>query len=83
MKLKAQARSEGNEFITWNDIQACVDRVNVAVHEEHESKDWAWWWKFQQTWKLEQFFLKTVLVNLKSRVEIGVLEYSTVKHSYS
>ncbi|XP_064013819.1 ras GTPase-activating-like protein IQGAP1 isoform X1 [Pogoniulus pusillus] len=36
MKLKAQARSEGNEFITWNDIQACVDRVNVAVHEEHE-----------------------------------------------
>ncbi|NXX50986.1 IQGA1 protein, partial [Tricholaema leucomelas] len=36
MKLKAQARSEGNEFITWNDIQACVDRVNIAVHEEHE-----------------------------------------------
>ncbi|NXP80375.1 IQGA1 protein, partial [Ramphastos sulfuratus] len=36
MKLKAQARAEGNEFITWNDIQACVDRVNVAVHEEHE-----------------------------------------------
>ncbi|XP_054244190.1 ras GTPase-activating-like protein IQGAP1 [Indicator indicator] len=36
MKLKAQARAEGNEFITWNDIQACVDRVNIAVHEEHE-----------------------------------------------
>ncbi|NXG53318.1 IQGA1 protein, partial [Psilopogon haemacephalus] len=36
MKLKSQARAEGNEFITWNDIQACVDRVNVAVHEEHE-----------------------------------------------
>lgn len=38
MKLKAQTRAEGNEFITWNDIQSCVDRVNVAVHEEHESK---------------------------------------------
>ncbi|KAM6246225.1 ras GTPase-activating-like protein IQGAP1 [Spheniscus humboldti] len=36
MKLKAQTRAEGNEFITWNDIQSCVDRVNVVVHEEHE-----------------------------------------------
>ncbi|KFV78857.1 Ras GTPase-activating-like IQGAP1, partial [Struthio camelus australis] len=39
MKLKAQTRVEGNEFITWNDIQSCVDRVNVVVHEEHESKN--------------------------------------------
>uniref|UniRef100_A0A8C0GGJ5 IQ motif containing GTPase activating protein 1 n=1 Tax=Chelonoidis abingdonii TaxID=106734 RepID=A0A8C0GGJ5_CHEAB len=38
MKLKAQARTGGNEFITWNDIQSCVDRVNIVVHEEHESK---------------------------------------------
>ncbi|NWS71161.1 IQGA1 protein, partial [Crotophaga sulcirostris] len=36
MKLKAQTRAEGNEFITWNDIQSCVDRVNVVVREEHE-----------------------------------------------
>ncbi|XP_008947355.1 PREDICTED: ras GTPase-activating-like protein IQGAP1, partial [Merops nubicus] len=36
MKLKAQTRAEGDEFITWNDIQSCVDRVNIAVHEEHE-----------------------------------------------
>ncbi|NXI50454.1 IQGA1 protein, partial [Chloroceryle aenea] len=36
MKLKAQTRAEGNEFITWNDIQSCVDRVNVVVQEEHE-----------------------------------------------
>ncbi|NXC39144.1 IQGA1 protein, partial [Penelope pileata] len=36
MKLKAQIRAEGNEFITWNDIQSCVDRVNLVVHEEHE-----------------------------------------------
>ncbi|XP_005989793.1 ras GTPase-activating-like protein IQGAP1 [Latimeria chalumnae] len=36
LRLKAQARIEGNEFVTWNDIQACVDRVNADVHEEHE-----------------------------------------------
>ncbi|XP_075773078.1 ras GTPase-activating-like protein IQGAP1 isoform X2 [Pelodiscus sinensis] len=36
MKLKAQARTEGNEFVTWNDIQSSVDRVNIVVHEEHE-----------------------------------------------
>lgn len=36
MKLKAQAHAENNEFITWNDIQACVDQVNLVVQEEHE-----------------------------------------------
>ncbi|XP_053128011.1 ras GTPase-activating-like protein IQGAP1 isoform X2 [Hemicordylus capensis] len=36
LKLKAQAREGGTEFITWNDIQSCVDRVNVVVREEHE-----------------------------------------------
>ncbi|NWX80225.1 IQGA1 protein, partial [Alca torda] len=36
MKLKAQIRAEGNDFITWNDIQSCIDRVNIVVHEEHE-----------------------------------------------
>ncbi|KAK7801828.1 hypothetical protein U0070_023308 [Myodes glareolus] len=36
MKLKAQAHAENNDFITWNDIQACVDHVNLVVHEEHE-----------------------------------------------
>ncbi|NXD90791.1 IQGA1 protein, partial [Chaetorhynchus papuensis] len=36
VKLKAQTSAEGTEFITWNDIQSCVDRVNKAVHEEHE-----------------------------------------------
>ncbi|XP_030312557.1 ras GTPase-activating-like protein IQGAP1 [Calypte anna] len=36
MKLKAQARAERNEFVTWNDIQSCIDRVNIIVHEEHE-----------------------------------------------
>ncbi|NWT25347.1 IQGA1 protein, partial [Cardinalis cardinalis] len=36
MKLKAERSAEGNEFITWNDIQSCVDHVNKVVHEEHE-----------------------------------------------
>ncbi|NXV08024.1 IQGA1 protein, partial [Cettia cetti] len=36
LKLKAEKNAEGNEFITWNDIQSCVDHVNKAVREEHE-----------------------------------------------
>ncbi|NXM71364.1 IQGA1 protein, partial [Serilophus lunatus] len=36
MKLKVQTNAKGNEFITWNDIQSCVDHVNKVVHEEHE-----------------------------------------------
>lgn len=36
MRLKAAAREDGNDFLTWNDIQACIDQVNLAVHEEHE-----------------------------------------------
>ncbi|OWK52036.1 ras GTPase-activating-like protein IQGAP1 [Lonchura striata] len=36
VKLKAERSAEGNEFITWNDIQSCVDHVNKVVHEEHE-----------------------------------------------
>ncbi|XP_039578887.1 ras GTPase-activating-like protein IQGAP1 [Passer montanus] len=36
VKLKTERNAEGNEFITWNDIQSCVDHVNKVVHEEHE-----------------------------------------------
>nr|XP_033776081.1 ras GTPase-activating-like protein IQGAP1 [Geotrypetes seraphini] len=36
MKLKAQAREAGNDFITWNDIQQSVDHVNTVVQEEHD-----------------------------------------------
>lgn len=36
MKLKTQAHAENTAFITWNDIQACVDHVNLVVQEEHE-----------------------------------------------
>ncbi|XP_030620929.1 ras GTPase-activating-like protein IQGAP1 [Chanos chanos] len=36
MRLKAAAREEGNDYLTWNDIQASVDQVNNNVQEEHE-----------------------------------------------
>ncbi|XP_062357793.1 ras GTPase-activating-like protein IQGAP1 isoform X2 [Cinclus cinclus] len=36
VKLKAERSAEGNEFITWNDIQSCVDHMNKVVREEHE-----------------------------------------------
>uniref|UniRef100_A0A671R1I6 Ras GTPase-activating-like protein IQGAP1 n=1 Tax=Sinocyclocheilus anshuiensis TaxID=1608454 RepID=A0A671R1I6_9TELE len=28
--------AQGQEFITWNDVQKCINTVNVQVHEEHE-----------------------------------------------
>ncbi|TRY65856.1 hypothetical protein DNTS_018018 [Danionella cerebrum] len=36
MRLKAAAREEGCDFLSWNDIQACVDQVNGTILEEHE-----------------------------------------------
>lgn len=34
--LRAESLTRGQEFLTWNDIQKCIDTVNVQVHEEHE-----------------------------------------------
>uniref|UniRef100_A0A8C1K1K1 IQ motif containing GTPase activating protein 1 n=1 Tax=Cyprinus carpio TaxID=7962 RepID=A0A8C1K1K1_CYPCA len=39
IRLKAAAREEGSDFLTWNDIQACVDQVNNTIQEEHERID--------------------------------------------
>ncbi|KAI7814790.1 putative ras GTPase-activating-like protein IQGAP1, partial [Triplophysa rosa] len=36
MRLKAAAREEGSDYLTWNDIQACIDQVNNTIQEEHE-----------------------------------------------
>ncbi|XP_035292082.1 ras GTPase-activating-like protein IQGAP2 isoform X1 [Anguilla anguilla] len=33
---KAQAISQGREFLTWNDVQKSIDSVNTQVQEEHE-----------------------------------------------
>lgn len=40
MRLKAAAREEGSEYLTWNDIQATVDQVNSTIQEEHESESY-------------------------------------------
>lgn len=36
LRLRAAARDDGCDYLTWNDIQACVDQVNFTVQEEHE-----------------------------------------------
>ncbi|KAA0723626.1 Ras GTPase-activating-like protein IQGAP1 p195 [Triplophysa tibetana] len=36
VRLKAAAREEGSDYLTWNDIQACIDQVNNTIQEEHE-----------------------------------------------
>lgn len=38
IKLRGEALAKGQEFLTWNDVQKCIDTVNVQVHEEHERK---------------------------------------------
>uniref|UniRef100_A0A672QDR2 Ras GTPase-activating-like protein IQGAP1 n=1 Tax=Sinocyclocheilus grahami TaxID=75366 RepID=A0A672QDR2_SINGR len=32
----AESLAQGQEFITWNDVQKCIDTVNVQEQEEHE-----------------------------------------------
>lgn len=39
VKERAEALSKGQEFLTWNDVQKCIDTVNVQVQEEHERKN--------------------------------------------
>lgn len=39
IKERAEALSTGQEFLTWNDVQKCIDTVNVQVQEEHERKN--------------------------------------------
>uniref|UniRef100_A0A3Q2QU79 IQ motif containing GTPase activating protein 1 n=1 Tax=Fundulus heteroclitus TaxID=8078 RepID=A0A3Q2QU79_FUNHE len=36
MRMKAAAKEQGMKYLTWNDIQASIDQVNLAVQEEHE-----------------------------------------------
>uniref|UniRef100_A0A4W6G8M2 IQ motif containing GTPase activating protein 2 n=1 Tax=Lates calcarifer TaxID=8187 RepID=A0A4W6G8M2_LATCA len=39
IKQRAETLTKGQEFLTWNDVQKCIDTVNIQVHEEHERKD--------------------------------------------
>ncbi|XP_036453968.1 ras GTPase-activating-like protein IQGAP2 isoform X2 [Colossoma macropomum] len=36
ISLRAESLAQGQEFLTWNDVQKCIDSVNFQVHEEHE-----------------------------------------------
>ncbi|XP_076015996.1 ras GTPase-activating-like protein IQGAP2 [Genypterus blacodes] len=36
IKLRSEALSNDQEFLTWNEVQKCIDTVNIQVHEEHE-----------------------------------------------
>ncbi|XP_014848382.1 PREDICTED: ras GTPase-activating-like protein IQGAP2 [Poecilia mexicana] len=33
---RAETLSRSQEFLTWNDVQKCIDMVNIQVQEEHE-----------------------------------------------
>uniref|UniRef100_A0A8C1XCT7 IQ motif containing GTPase activating protein 2 n=1 Tax=Cyprinus carpio TaxID=7962 RepID=A0A8C1XCT7_CYPCA len=36
IRLRSESLAQGQEFLTWNDVQKCINTVNVQVHEEHE-----------------------------------------------
>ncbi|KAF7687415.1 ras GTPase-activating-like protein IQGAP2 [Silurus meridionalis] len=36
IKLRAESLAQGQEFLTWNDVQKCIDTVNFQVNEENE-----------------------------------------------
>lgn len=38
IQQRGETFAKGQEFLTWNDVQKCIDTVNVQVHEEHERK---------------------------------------------
>lgn len=38
IKLRAESLTQSQEFLTWNDVQKCIDTVNFQVHEENERK---------------------------------------------
>ncbi|KAH0628012.1 hypothetical protein JD844_008660 [Phrynosoma platyrhinos] len=37
MSLKLEASSQGQEYLSWNDIQNCIDMVNTQIREENDS----------------------------------------------
>ncbi|XP_063051320.1 ras GTPase-activating-like protein IQGAP2 [Engraulis encrasicolus] len=36
ISLRMEALAQGQEFLSWNDVQKCIDTVNQQVNEEHE-----------------------------------------------
>lgn len=39
IRERADALAKDQEFLSWNDIQKCIDTVNIQVQEEHERKE--------------------------------------------
>lgn len=38
MSIKLEASSQGQEYLSWNDIQNAIDMVNSQIQEENDSK---------------------------------------------
>ncbi|KAF7250318.1 Ras GTPase-activating-like protein IQGAP2 [Varanus komodoensis] len=36
MSIKLEASSQGQEYLSWNDIQNCIDMVNTQIQEEND-----------------------------------------------
>lgn len=38
LSIKLETLSQGQENLTWNEIQNCIDMVNIQIQEENERK---------------------------------------------
>ncbi|XP_048147124.1 ras GTPase-activating-like protein IQGAP1 isoform X3 [Corvus hawaiiensis] len=36
LSIKSEASSQGQDYLSWNDIQNCIDMVNMQIQEENE-----------------------------------------------
>ncbi|XP_074851545.1 ras GTPase-activating-like protein IQGAP2 isoform X2 [Carettochelys insculpta] len=36
LSIKAEALSQGQDYLSWNDIQNCIDMVNMQIQEEND-----------------------------------------------
>ncbi|XP_074711552.1 ras GTPase-activating-like protein IQGAP2 isoform X2 [Strix uralensis] len=36
LSIKSEASSQGQDYLSWNDIQNCIDMVNIQIQEENE-----------------------------------------------
>ncbi|NXF41243.1 IQGA2 protein, partial [Nyctibius bracteatus] len=37
LSIKSEASSQGQDYLSWNDIQNCIDMVNMQIQEENET----------------------------------------------
>ncbi|XP_009464109.1 PREDICTED: ras GTPase-activating-like protein IQGAP2 [Nipponia nippon] len=36
LSIKSEASSQGQDYLSWNDIQNCIDMINMQIQEENE-----------------------------------------------